>query len=115
MGYNSTLVVINDALNDIAGDPEFGKKVVAAVQEWPNRGWDRRGGHQGVDVSAGCYANAASVIDVHHADRSALLFVGGNYGSKVGEARGWTHHEPADQLALLKQVAEQLGYRLVKN
>lgn len=32
MGYNTTVVVYNDALDQIANDPEFGKKLVAAIR-----------------------------------------------------------------------------------
>jgi len=31
MGYNSTIVVMNDALNAIGEDPEFGRKLEEAI------------------------------------------------------------------------------------
>ncbi len=72
MGFNTTVVVLNDALGDIEKDPNFGKKLVRAIMEV------QRG--KPVDVSAGCHANAALVVETHHADHDVIVAVGGNYG-----------------------------------
>jgi hypothetical protein len=76
MGYNTTVVILNDALDGIAKDPEFGKKLVAAIL---SVGCYKKP----IDVSAMGYCNAATVIESHHADQDVYVKVGGNYGEVV--------------------------------
>ena len=33
MGYNTTVVILNDALGQIAKDPKFGEKLARAIME----------------------------------------------------------------------------------
>jgi hypothetical protein len=79
MGWNTTVVVINDALDMIRDDPEFGRRLYDAVLKV------QRG--KPVDVAAhskrGIHCNAATVIETHHADHDVLVKVGGNYGEVV--------------------------------
>ena len=63
MGFNSTVVVMNDALHDIEGDKDFEANLAAILQV------GGRGGE--VDVRAGSYCNAATVIETHHADSTS--------------------------------------------
>lgn len=107
MGFNTTVVVINDALDQIGADPQFGAKLAAAIRE-------HAGSRNRVDVSAGNHCNAAHVVETHHADRTALVSVGGNLGVPQLEYRGWRHHESEQQIALLTAWAEKLGFSLVK-
>lgn len=105
MGFNTTVVVLNNALDQIATDPQFGKKLADAIS--------RVGCYtKREDVSAGNHCNAATVIETHHADQFAIVAVGQNYGVNLG-----THYlygeQPIEELAL-KQMAEKMGYRLVK-
>lgn len=76
MGYNTTVVVMNDALGEIAEDREFGARLARAIREV------QRG--KPVDVPAhgkhGVHCNAATVIETHHADYDVLVRVGGNVG-----------------------------------
>ena len=88
MGYNTTVVVMNDALGAIANDPKFGESLQRAVCE------AQRG--KPVDVPAysyrngvdqewtGVHCNAATVIETHHADDTSLVAVGGNTGTSLG-------------------------------
>lgn len=82
MGYNTTVVVMNDALGEIAEDTEFGKRLAAAIQQV------QRG--KPVDVPAygkrGIHCNAAIVIETHHADHEVVVAVGGNDGRIVDRA-----------------------------
>lgn len=80
MGWNTTVVVLNDALSFIENDPEFGKRLAGAIQK-AVRG-------KPVDVAAhsangGIHCNAATVIETHHADYDVLVRVGGNRGEVV--------------------------------
>jgi len=114
MGYNTTVLVLNDALHEIERDPQFGKKLAAAISGL-SLGIDTKTGrpYRSQDVSAGMYCNAATAIEQHHASGIAVVAVGGNCGSVIGHTGG-THHQEEDKLKILKQLAEQLGYSLRK-
>ena len=74
MGYNTTVVVLNDALSEIAADPLFGKRLADAIRA----AWEGKP----VDVAAhgthSIHCNAALVVETHHADREVTVIVGGN-------------------------------------
>lgn len=108
MGWNSTVVVLNDALGDIERDPDFGKKLGSAIMSYQMRHG------QGVDVTAGCHCNAARVIETHHADNTTLVAIGGNDGEKYVETFGWNLTDDKFKLRILQEFADQLGYRVVK-
>ena len=108
MGYNSTIVVMNDALHDIEKDPDFGKSLSNAISMH-----DRPEKHY-QDVRAGCHCNAATVIECKHADVTSVIAVGGNYGSVIGSTYGYSHHKEEDKIKILKEIANQLGYTLHK-
>ena len=76
MGWNTTVVVMNDALDCIRDDAEFGRRLYEAVL-------DARKGKP-VDVAAhgkhAIHCNAATVIETHHADYDVTVVVGGNTG-----------------------------------
>jgi len=78
MGWNTTVVVMNDALSYIENDPEFGKKLTAAIRRLgvPD-------GARSRDVFAQIpggrvHVNAATVIETHNANEVVTVDVGGN-------------------------------------
>jgi hypothetical protein len=81
VGYNTTVIVMNDFLDDIAKDPEFGKKLAEAIEQHDKY----RGGSGQSDVSAGGCVNAASVVETHHADFIVTVEVGGNTAKVIGQ------------------------------
>ena len=81
MGYNATVVVMVDALDQIEKDPDFGKKLSAAILKVGCYG-------KPVDVSAGYHVNAATVVESHHADQDVYVKVGGNCGQIVELNKG---------------------------
>ena len=101
MGYNTTVVVMNDSLHAISRDSEFGKKLSDAVT------LVRRGKQ---DVHSGWHVNAATVIETHHADSIHLVAVGGN----VGEDLGYVGHWMSDEIEYIKELAAKHGYTLRK-
>ena len=107
MGWNTTVVVINDALDQIEKDPEFGRKLSGAIRK--RMSWDGM-----IDVSAGNHCNAASVVETHHADQTAIVTVGGNTGIRQALRFGWDHHTREGQEQLLRHWANELGFRLVR-
>lgn len=104
MGWNTTVVVYNDALDQIRKDPQFGANLAKAVSVLDH---DRS---RHVDVSSGNYANAAMVVETHHADATALVTVGGNLGVCHLTTYGWLHHERPTQERLLAEWADKLGF-----
>jgi hypothetical protein len=82
MGYNCTVVVLHDALDQIENDPEFGRKLSKAITS-SQFGPDND--HLARWVSAGNHGNAAYVVESHHADYQVLVRVGGNIGYVVRE------------------------------
>lgn len=111
MGWNTTLVVYNDALAAIENDPQFGRKLADAVRELPAR---RHTGRTHVDVPAGNHVNAAMVVESHHADTTAIVTVAGNLGICQATVRGWNHHTPEGAENALRTWAGQLGFDLVR-
>lgn len=81
MGFNTTVVVMNDALDMIRDDPEWGRRLYNAILKVQFG--------KPVDVPAhstngrGVYCNAATVIESHHADHFVTVRVGQNYGTIV--------------------------------
>lgn len=112
MGFNSTVLILNDALHEIANDPQFGKKLADAIQMLSLS--EKHRGKYGVGIGAGYHANAATAIETHHASGNAIIAVGGNCATVLGFAFG-THHQEEDKLKILKALARELGYSLRKN
>lgn len=105
MGYNTSVIVMNDALGEIERDPDFGKKLSRACSAIFAPGRRRQ------DVSAMGHCNAATVIESHHADAVHLVAMGGNIGYDLGYCGRWDNDDP---VAMLKGLADKLGYRIVK-
>src|SRR5439155_25660805 len=104
MGFNTTVVVLNDALHHIRDDKDFGMKLYNAVT-MIGRGWQ--------DVSAGSHCNAARVIETHHADCMHAVLVGGNSGvdlDYVGGYPGWPARplgQPGGEVRLYRVAAKE--------
>ena len=105
MGWNTTIVVYNDALGDIEKDPQFGKNLAAAVSQAASG--------KRIDIAAGSHCNAAHVVESHHADSTVVVTVGGNIGIKRAHVHGWRDGDEL-QKDLIEQWAEKIGYKLVK-
>lgn len=103
MGYNSTVVVLNDALHIIGEDKEFGRKIEETVLRLSV---DRKG----IDISSGNHANVARVIETHHADEMHLISVGGNLGTDLGYVGNWRFSEED----MLRAWAQKLGFDIRK-
>jgi len=102
MGCNTTILVLNDALDQIENDPDFGKNLVRAILTL-----DREGGN----VSAGNHVNAATVIETHHADGNMVVVVGGNRGERL-EGGYASYRATPEETAVA--VLKQLGYVVYK-
>ena len=106
MGYNSTIIVMNDALHRIKDDADFGKKVHDAILKL-------NVSRRPVDISSGGYINAAVAVETHHADCVAVVAVGQNFASVLHTTYG-SHYTDHDKVDILKRVAENMGYAVRK-
>ena len=109
MGFNTTLIVLNDALHLIKEDKEFGRKVYDATLMV-----DQSLDNKGVDISSGNHCNAATVIESHHADGYRLIMVGGNTAWVLGYAGTWPQSPNKDLRVMLNNVAKNYGLSVVK-
>ena len=108
MGYNSTIIVLNDGLGNIARDEEFGKNISDAI------GSLGHGNPDGITVPSGNHCNPATVIETHHADETVVVAVGQNCATVLANLYGTPHHKDEHKLGIIKEMAKRLGYRLVK-
>lgn len=108
MGWNTTVVILNDGLSAIEAHPdEFAKNLTSAIMQV------LRG--DPVDVPCGSHANVAQVIETHHADDTVVVATGGNHGTKLGFVLGYHHYRPEDKIRIVKELAKDLGYTLRKS
>lgn len=78
MGYNATVVVLLDRLDEIERDKDFGKKLCDAIR---HRGaYGEKKGYDPASEATG----QTQVIEVHHADHQMVIAVGGNCGQVLG-------------------------------
>ena len=114
MGYQTSVMVLNDDLLEIKDDPNFGRNLCDAIVRLrhgiPN------------DVSAQSadgrriHCSAATVIETHHADQTSAVIFGGNIGQSLGTIGGWNYDvsKPEDRVKILKKLADAEGYTLHK-
>jgi len=108
MGFNSTMVIMNDALGQIKADKDFGEKVYDAVLKCVDE-------YEPVDISSGNHCNAATVIDSHHADHYVAMIVGGNYAQVLSPYAGHYNLDiknKEDVKTLLRKIAEYINLKL---
>ena len=120
MGYNTSMIIMNDALGDIEKDPEFGKRISRAVSEVTTAKWvagEEGRPFWGVDVAAhgaGISVNAATVLETHHADSLSVVAFGRNQGTVLSPCVWPYGSEEDEKLRIVKALADQLGYTLRK-
>jgi hypothetical protein len=113
MGWNTTVLFLNDAVDNLTNDPDFGTRLYRAINRTGMRHSFRRDGQQ--DLSVGNHANGCTVIEKHHADQVALVAVGGNHATKVFLTHSiGNHHTEEGQEALLRAWADTMGFHLTK-
>ncbi|TVQ82609.1 MAG: hypothetical protein EA357_09180 [Micavibrio sp.] len=80
MGYQATVIIHLDALDTIAQDKDFGKKLADAVLKKANKAPQ---GDQTVTFNTASERrseNAGVVVEVHHAGHNVVVEAGGNTG-----------------------------------
>jgi hypothetical protein len=103
MGWNSAVIIMNDALGAIQQDPAFGKNLADAVSYAISKEY--------VDIPAfypggGVHCNAATVVSTQHADSPQVMVV------KHNTAWVYRYKEqlPDHVIEDLKWVLKQHGY-----
>lgn len=105
MGFNTTVLILNDTLSQIERDPEEFVKSLCRMA-----GSGEATGNSPVDF----HASQSGVIQTHHADNTAVILVGGNSATVLGVRYGWKHNEPEFQIECLKWVLRDLGHEVRK-
>jgi hypothetical protein len=108
MGYNTSVLILNDALGTIADDPLFGKRLVDAIHAVQH---GETVEVPAVSTDGRCSCSAATVIETHHADGTSVVAFGGNYGQVITNVY---YSEGELPLRVLKQLADELGYDIKK-
>lgn len=109
MGYNTGVIIMNDSMSAIKKYPEeFVENLDRAMLELGHHEFSG-------DVSVGGHVNAATVFHQAHADVTGVYALGGNCASQLGLSyNGGKHHSSEDKLKILKNLASEMGYRIVR-
>lgn len=105
MGYNTTLILCNDAFGDIKEDKDFGNKVVQAA-----------GNHLGDKTSLiNSLGNYGKVISMNHADNINVIIAGGNTGQLIHSVDDrYFDYSKQSAINLLINILEEAGYKVTK-
>jgi len=99
MGFNTTVVILNDGLSDIAKDPTFGKRLADAINGV---------GDKPIYIPGLTMSPVAVVVESHHADYTTLVAIGGNCAS-VLYSRGYSiHHTKEAKWDILEEALDHL-------
>ena len=97
MGFNSVIFVNNDCVGSIKKNPE----------EFWKQAWHALNGGEGplpCEFGVGWHVNGATAVWNEHANVTGLIV----------SCNGGVHRKPEDQVDLLREAAEKLGYTLTK-
>ena len=105
MGYRTVVVFNNDQASTWENDPELGKKIARDMQRYSTS--VNRINYTPLELIGG------SVLECVHADVQTLAILDGYDGRPVACTHWYRGQTEADQeLALLKELADKLGYRI---
>lgn len=94
MGFNTAVVILNDHLHQLEKDPKFGERLGEAI---------RMAGREKL------YTSGFDVLPTQHADTMQIVAIGGNTIRRLGFSSYY-----ADNEQILKDLASDLGFRVVK-
>lgn len=108
MGFQTTITILNDALHDMESDPKgWVDKTIKQIQS-------HSGNQDAQSYGFGGHANGFTIDAMHHADVTSVIAVGGNHSTVLGQFYNQGHHDNDTRLALMKKLAESMGYTLTK-
>lgn len=106
MGFRTVVVLRNDQANEWEKDPELGRKIFLGASAKCSSGDDQ---------ASDQFFPYGAIVEQVHADLQTLAVLDGYSGRAVAHThwyRGQT--EEAQNLALLKELADKMGYRISK-
>ena len=99
MGYRTVVVLVNDDQYNWEQDPALGKKIAKAAANVQRLGFQS-------------FAYGG-VVEVQHADCQRLVVFDSYKGTPIAEKRWYRRESQTEvEVALVRQAAETLGYRL---
>ena len=104
MGFRTVVVLNNDLTHEWEKDPELGRKISRAASL---KGW--------TDLDTIDRFPYGEVVEQVHADCQTVAFLDGYSGEAMAHMH-WFHDQTKEQknLAMLKALADTLGYRVSK-
>lgn len=109
MGYNTAVLLLNDHIDGLTTDKGFGERLYGAILDSSRPEYRNKG----KTLPLGSCGNGAMVMPSQHADVVQVVAVGGNCMITLGNLWGaWPQMRDPDKL--LKTLADQMGYRLVR-
>ena len=109
MGFNTAVLILNDAIDGVEKDPaSFAKNMMHAWHLFQRTG-------NPTDFAIGNHVNGGTIFHNAHADVTGVYAIGGNHTSKLHTAwNGGKHHSDEEKVKLLKELANELGYTITK-
>jgi hypothetical protein len=93
MGFQTTIIIRNDALGDIERNPsQFVQNLILAIQEIS-------GVPEGLDVPCGHHGNVARVVECHHSDSTTIIASGGSTAELLATVNGWRWPDKQEKLS----------------
>lgn len=112
MGFLTTIVIDNDMVHTIKDDPKFGEKVYQAVLQVDMA---KPGELVPIYSHGQLSGRVGEAVETHHADTVVPVLVGAQQIRALPEAStSWGHDNRAVEEAILRRLAEKLGYRVSK-
>lgn len=100
MGFNTAILLLNDATDQLSKDPKLGENMQSAILQ---------AYREPISFPIGNHANAGLVIPSRHADEIQVVLFGRNTAERIGTTYG-----AMDAETVLRQLADQHGYVLRK-
>lgn len=115
MGMQTAVMILNDAIGNLSDQKvalDFCSDLLRGINIF---GMD---GQKKLNLRIGNHGNGATIFHEAHADTVGVYAIGKNYTSTLAMpvlgVRDHSIHRPEDHLIMVKQIADALGYRLVK-
>jgi hypothetical protein len=99
MGFNTEVLIFNDHLHDMENCENLGRKLASKISAMSISR----------ERSREIYIPGVEVVDTHHADTVNIIASGGNCSLILGR-----YYDINDTIGMLKHLASEHGYRLVK-